>query len=263
MMPSRFTRAVLRAAPIGSAIIAFATAVTPAAAQTISDSGQAGAVPSDSTRLGATDTVRGYAPSAPVDSTAPGVQPLPGLPVDSARRDSSAVGKLPPPLGPGSATPPPASSGPVVVQVGPPDTTLIRACAGAAPGDEAPGLLAVVFRAGTTEKERTAAARAVGGKLGGSSDFGEEYVLVPAEAGRLPDLADKLIQQAPVVRVSQTPCPAVPAAATPSTGSPAPAGPGTDSTGRARPDTSGTTAAPTGAPASPRDSSGAGSTMSP
>jgi hypothetical protein len=90
----------------------------------------------------------------------------------------------------------------------PTDTTLKRVCTGTAPGAIAPGLLAVVFRPGTTKDEAVGAATAIGGRIGGMSDMGEVYVLVPPEAGRLSDVADQLIRQDPVTRVAPMPCPA-------------------------------------------------------
>ena len=95
-----------------------------------------------------------------------------------------------------------------VTIVAPPDTVLARACAGLPAGAEAPGLLAVVFRPGTSDTARAAAARAVGGTRAGTSQYGEEYVQVPPDAGPLPAVADRLIRQDPVMTVSAAPCPA-------------------------------------------------------
>ena len=97
--------------------------------------------------------------------------------------------------------------GPLVVNVAPPDTILTRACEGAPAGSPAPGLLAVVFRAGTADRDRTAAAKAVHGTLAGASGAGEEYVRLPADAPPLTVIADRLIRQDPVTRVSPAPCP--------------------------------------------------------
>ena len=95
-----------------------------------------------------------------------------------------------------------------VTVVAPQDTVLARACAGLPAGAEAPGLLAVVFRPGTSDTARAAAARAVGGRRAGLSEYGEEYVQVPPDAGPLPAVADRLIRQEPVTAVSPAPCPA-------------------------------------------------------
>jgi hypothetical protein len=75
-------------------------------------------------------------------------------------------------------------------------------------GREAPGLLAVVFRTGTIDRDRIAAAKAVGGSLAGRSAYGEEYVRLAVGSGPLAAVADRLIRQDPVVRVSPAPCPA-------------------------------------------------------
>jgi hypothetical protein len=135
----------------------------------------------------------------------------PAVPGDSARSDSTAP-----------ATPPPQTPSPAAVSVPipPTDTTLARACAGAAPGTLAPGLLAVVFRPGTTDKDRAGAARAVGGTVGGLTDMGEVYVRVPPAAGPLHLVADQLIRQDPVTRVTPVPCPA-PTPTPPASGAPA------------------------------------------
>lgn len=100
------------------------------------------------------------------------------------------------------------STGPLVVNLSPPDTTLMRACAGAPAGSLAPGLLAVVFRAGTSGPEKVAAAKAVGGALAGpTAAGGEEYVRLSADAPALTVVADRLIRADPVTRVSPAPCP--------------------------------------------------------
>jgi hypothetical protein len=99
-----------------------------------------------------------------------------------------------------------------VTQVAPADPVLAKACSGLPAGAEAPGLLAVVFRPGTSEAERVAAARAVGGALAGASEYGEDYVRVPTDAGPLTVIADRLIRQVPVTTVSAAPCPAPPQA---------------------------------------------------
>lgn len=96
---------------------------------------------------------------------------------------------------------------PVVVDLGPSDTVLARACSGEPGGGEAPGLLAVIFRAGTPDRERAAAAKSVGGTLAGPNGYGEEYVRLPDGAGPLPAVADRLIRQAAVTSVSPAPCP--------------------------------------------------------
>lgn len=145
-------------------------------------------------------------------------------PGDSARADSlrraaegsatpSAPGaptpeRVPPADGPGSVGADPA---PIPLGVGPAepdDTTLARACQGYPAGSEAPGLLAVIFIAGTSQRDRAAAAKAVGGTLAGSSPYGEDYVRLAVGAGPLTAVADRLINQRPVKQVSPAPCPA-------------------------------------------------------
>jgi hypothetical protein len=129
--------------------------------------------------------------------------PATGAAVDSVRPDTTA----PAPVAP--SDPPPAET------ASPADTTLKKACTGAPPGMLAPGLLAVVYRTGTTREEAIAAAKSVGGEIAGMSDLGEVYVRVPPSAGALDVVADQLIRQDPVTRVAPTPCPAPRPAAAP------------------------------------------------
>jgi hypothetical protein len=162
--------------------------------------------PSDSTRAAATaDSLR----RAAGDSTGPAAA-------------TPTTDRVPPALGPGSVQTDPTT---IPLDVGPSadptDTTLARACAGEPAGGEAPGLLAVIFATGTSEGDRAAAAKAVGGTLAGSSPYGEDYVRLAAGAAPLTVVADRLIRQNPVKEVSPVPCPA--SAATPS-GEGAPSG---------------------------------------
>ena len=168
-------------------LVALVLAVsTLGAAQTPSDSARA-AASADSLRRA---TGGGAAPAAP------------GAP---------AADRVPPALGPGSTATDPASIPLGIGPAEPTDTTLARACAGAPAGSEAPGLLAVVFTAGTSERDRAAAAKAVGVTLAGSSPYGEDYVRLAVGAGPLTAVADQLIRQNPVKQVSPVPCPASPA----------------------------------------------------
>jgi hypothetical protein len=141
-----------------------------------------------------------------------------GAGTGAAKPDSGATGapggQVPNAAGPGGAAASPAVP-PAAVYVAPTDTTLARACDGAPAGTEAPGLLAVLFRTGTSDRDRAAAAKAVGGTLAGTSDYGEEYVRVPETAGPLVAVADRLILQEPVTQVSPAPCPEPPGAAAP------------------------------------------------
>lgn len=196
--------------PSGVPIIAvvFLLAVsTLGTAQTTSDSARAAAT-ADSLRRA---TGGNTAPAAPGTPTAE---------------------RVPPALGPGSVQTDPTS---IPLDVGPAadpaDTTLARACAGEPAGGEAPGLLAVIFVPGTSERDRAAAAKAVGGTLAGSSPHGEDYVRLGVGAGPLTVVADQLIRQNPVKEVSPVPCPA--SAPTPS-GEGAPSGDSTQAPG-ARP----------------------------
>ena len=130
--------------------------------------------------------------------------------------DSAAADSTPPPL------PTPAAVGAATGAAASADTTLKKACVGAAPGTLAPGLLAVVFQTGTTREQAIAAAKSVGGTIAGMSDMGEVYVQVPASTGPLPVVADQLIRADPVTRVAPMPCPAAPPPA-PAAGSRPPA----------------------------------------
>ncbi len=152
--------------------------------------------------------------TAPGDNVLPPAIPAPG---DTSRADTTTADTTVP-RPPASQPPSPAA----VAMPGPVDTTLARACRGLGPGTLAPGLLAAVFRPGTTEKARADAARAVGGTVGGLTDMGEVYVRVPPEAGPLPVVADRLIRQDPVTRVTPIPCPPPAAPAAPAQQAPSP-----------------------------------------
>jgi hypothetical protein len=115
--------------------------------------------------------------------------------------------RVPSAAGPGSTGTAPTPLPSNVGVAAPSDPTLTRACAGMPAGSEAPGLLAVIFRAGTSDKDRAAAAKAVGGTLAGTSSYGEDYVQLEVGAGPLAAVADRLIRQEPVMQVSPAPCP--------------------------------------------------------
>ena len=172
-------------------------------------------------------SMRGTA-QTPSDSSraAPSTDSLRGATGDSAARaatGSPTADRIPPALGPGSVQTDPPTIPLGVGQTDPTDTTLARACAGYPAGSEAPGLLAVIFNAGTSDRDRAAAAKAVGGTLAGSSPYGEDYVRLAVGAGPLTVVADQLIRQNPVKEVSPVPCPAPPA--TPSASPPADSSP--------------------------------------
>ena len=106
-----------------------------------------------------------------------------------ARADSAAA--------PQAAAPPPAP---------PVDTVLVRACQYGKNGGSAPGVLGVLFRARSTDKERAAAAAEVGGKvipLGGR----EAYVRIQEHGMSLRDASGRLIGSRAVSAVSEIPCP--------------------------------------------------------
>jgi hypothetical protein len=172
-------------------------------------------------------SMRGTA-QAPSDSTraTPSTDSLRGATGDSAARTATgapAGDRVPPALGPGSVGTDPSTIPLGVGPEEPADTTLVRACAGYPAGSEAPGLLAVIFNAGTSDRDRAAAAKAVGGTLAGSSPYGEDYVRLGVGSGPLTVVADQLIRQNPVKQVSPAPCPAPPA--TPSVSPPADSSP--------------------------------------
>jgi len=160
-----------------------------------------------------------------------------------------AADRVPPALGPGSTQTDPATIPLGVGPADPTDTTLARACAGAPAGSEAPGLLAVIFSPGTSERDRAAAAKAVGGTLAGTSPYGEDYVRLAVGAGPLTAVADQLIRQNPVKEVSPAPCPALPT--TPSASGTAPSGDSVPAPGAAA---GGVTNVPPTGSASPADS---------
>jgi hypothetical protein len=165
----------------------------------------------DTTRSMAADTVRGTAPdSAAAAARAAATGVIPPTPrTGPAPGGPPSVGAVPSGAAPYSGGPPSPTT------LAPTDTTLARVCRGVPGGIEAPGLLAVVFRAGTSDQDRIAAAKSVGGTLGGPSEYGEEYVLLPPDAGALTVVADKLIRQDPVTQVSPAPCPPTVEAGTP------------------------------------------------
>jgi hypothetical protein len=188
----------LRSPHVPTLVVALMLAVSAlGTAQTTTDSARA-AASADSLRRA---TGGGAAPAAP------------GAP---------AADRVPPALGPGSTQTDPAAIPLGIGPADPTDTTLARACAGAPAGSEAPGLLAVIFSPGTSERDRAAAAKAVGGTLAGTSPYGEVYVRLAVGAGPLTAVADQLIRQNPVKEVSPAPCPALPT--TPSAGGIAPSG---------------------------------------
>ena len=222
-----------RITPAAAAAVVLQTLlwVVPAAAlaQTAADSAASAATGVYPARPAAADSTRATGETAGTprrDST--------GL--VSAGPDSAAIG--------GQRGAPMAPAGPLVVNLAPPDTVLMRACEGEPAGSPAPGLLAVVFRAGTSDQEKAAAAKAVGGALAGpTTGGGQEYVRLPADAPALTAAADALIREDPVSEVSPALCPppavepvpAAPAAGAPAGGSTTPS----DTTTTAVPDSTG------------------------
>ena len=174
--------------------------------------------------LAASSLVTAQAPSdsARAAASADSLRRATGGSAAPAAPNAPTTERVPPALGPGSAATDPATIPLNVGPADPSDTTLARACAGSPEGSEAPGLLAVIFVAGTSERDRAAAAKAVGGTLAGSSPYGEDYVRLGVGSGPLTVVADQLIRQNPVKQVSPVPCPAPPAV--PSDGGAAPSG---------------------------------------
>jgi hypothetical protein len=137
---------------------------------------------------------------------------------DSAKaqpNDSLARAKTDPALGgtqdsaaaqPGPQQPTQASAIPAPVAA-PVDSIVAAACHEAPPGKPAPGLLTVVFRPGTPDTARVAAAREVSGTLAGTTASGEEYVRLSPESGPLAVAAARLIRLPPVTSVSEKSCP--------------------------------------------------------
>ena len=182
----------------------FLAAPSAGIAQVPGDSAGAAETAADSARRAAGDTGGTRPPGAPLPS---------GTPADSG---AASGDRVPPAAEPGAATPgsPAPANVPLPINVGiraPTDTTLARACVATPAGREAPGLLTAVFRAGTSDKDKAAAAKAVGGSLAGTNGMGEEYVRLEVGSGPLAAVADRLIRQDPVMRVSPAPCPRPPA----------------------------------------------------
>ena len=111
----------------------------------------------------------------------------------AARKDTSAQ--------------PASTTGAVTRVTVPVDTIVASACREAPAGRPAPGLLMVVFRAGTAESARVAAAKEVRGTLAGMAPSGEEYIRLSPESGPLAVAAANLIQLPPVTSVSEKSCP--------------------------------------------------------
>ncbi len=89
----------------------------------------------------------------------------------------------------------------------PVDSILAAACREERPGKPAPGLLTVVFRPGTPDTARVAAAREVKGTLAGTTASGEDYIRLSPESGPLVVAAARLIRLPPVTSVSEKSCP--------------------------------------------------------
>ncbi|MGH7512934.1 MAG: hypothetical protein ACREOQ_08430 [Gemmatimonadales bacterium] len=116
-----------------------------------------------------------------------------------ARADSTG---RPPDTTRAAAAPQPAAPPPAP----PVDTVLVRACQYGKNAGSAPGVLGVLFRARSTDKERAAAAAEVGGKvipLGGR----EAYVRIQENGMSLRDASGRLIGSSAVSAVSEIPCP--------------------------------------------------------
>ena len=100
-----------------------------------------------------------------------------------------------------------SSSGPLVVNVAPVDSTLAHACAGSG-GGPLQDLLVVGFRGGTPERDKSTAAKGVAGTLVGPTAAGDgEYIRLSAESPAVAAAADRLILQNAVTRVAPAICP--------------------------------------------------------
>lgn len=101
----------------------------------------------------------------------------------------------------------PTSSAPPAPPPAPVDSALGAACAET--GGDPPDLLLVTFRSSSSEAERAAVARELGGTLLGPSVHaapGSWYLRVPGSAGDR-SVADRLILLSPVLEVGTTRCP--------------------------------------------------------
>lgn len=92
------------------------------------------------------------------------------------------------------------------LEAAPADTVLAAACASSPPGSSADGLLEVVFRAHSTERERSDAAKEVGGELVDAADGGQ-YVRLPGTDASARNASERLIQLRSVASVSEISCP--------------------------------------------------------
>ena len=118
--------------------------------------------------------------------TRPGATPAAG-PDTSAKRAEA-------PKAVADTTPPPA------------DPALVAACKPGEDGASAGVLLLVKFARGTTDADRAAAAKSIGGRLGGDSPDGLTYIVPPADRP-LRDAEDSLIRAHGVREVGEQPCP--------------------------------------------------------
>jgi hypothetical protein len=168
-------QALSRPLPLIIAVMALSSRV--GSAQVSTDSAKAQISP-DSARAQTTDSV----PRQGTDSSG------------AARTDTSAAQRP----ATGAAPPPPAT---------PPDTLLANACRGTLPGRPAAGLLTVVFKAGTPDSSRVAAAKEVSAAFIRVPETGEEYVRLSPESGPFVVASAKLIQLPAVTSVSEKSCP--------------------------------------------------------
>ena len=88
----------------------------------------------------------------------------------------------------------------------PPDPALVAACKPGEDGAPVGVLLLVKFARGTTDADRGAAAKSIGGRLGGDSPDGLTYIVPPSDRP-LRDAEDSLIRAHGVREVGEQPCP--------------------------------------------------------
>jgi hypothetical protein len=94
------------------------------------------------------------------------------------------------------------------LEAGPPpaDPSLVAACKPGPDGASVGVLLIVRFARQTTDADRVAAAKAIGGRLGGDTPDGLTYVVPPGDRP-LRDVEDSLIRARGVREVGEQPCP--------------------------------------------------------
>jgi len=170
----------------GGTIVVAAVALSVATrlhAQTTADSGKGTAARSDTSAAGYGDSSR-----------QPGVDTSRATPSpDTARRAASDSAS--------SALPQPGI---------PSDSVLSVTCRSMRAGSVAPGLLLVLFRDSTTQKDRSAAVTRAGGAVAGEAPGGGQYVRLASDSMSARTLADQLVLDPAVASVAERTCPSGP-----------------------------------------------------